>query len=325
MPAPSSLTPTKSLHSPAAAAADFVVIGVARSRRAACYLRSRTCPLSRRQTVPCYPGFSTSRTAAARGGGARARGDARRRSPAGGKMFAVNGDAGSPFDCTGAGRGTCAGAGGAATAAAAPGEAAPGKRCVAHGGRAQPAGAWTMRGTRRRVHEAHARRLQVAAETRDHAAPCRALAASSARSPTPTSRWSRRRTAPRREPRGRARRRVTCRGRAARPSAYCAGGWSAFCVLNGGWRKQAPARGTRGLFLSAGASGCTPRGVETRERDTRVADRIRLASRERVRGRRRRSARRNRTVGSTAGACTTSTARAPRLDGSLPRAAAPGT
>ena len=205
MPAPWSLTPTKSLHSPAAAAADFVVIGVTRSRRAACYLRSRTCPLSRRQTVPCYPGFSTSRTAAARGGGARARGDARRRSPAGGKMFAVNGDAGSPFDCTGAGRGTCAGAGGAATAAAAPGEEAPGKRCVAHGGRSQPAGAWTMRGTRRRVHEAHARRLQVAAETRDHAAPCRALAASSARSPTPTSRWSRRRTAPRREPRGRAR------------------------------------------------------------------------------------------------------------------------
>ena len=65
---------------------------------------------------------------------------------------------------------------------------------------------------------------------------------------------------------------LTAGGAADRPSAYCADGWSAFCVLNGGWRKQAPTRGTRGLFLSAGAmwrsahGGCpaTPR----RERDT---------------------------------------------------------
>ena len=46
---------------------------------------------------------------------------------------------------------------------------------------------------------------------------------------------------------------LTAGGAADRPSAYCADGWSAFCVLNGGWRKQAPTRGTRGLFLSAGA------------------------------------------------------------------------
>ena len=178
MPAPWSLTPTKSLHSPAAAAADFVVIGVTRSRRAACYLRSRTCPLSRRQTVPCYPGFSTSRTAAARGGGARARGDARRRSPAGGKMFAVNGDAGSPFDCTGAGRGTCAGAGGAATAAAARGT---------WGARPAPAhGRCAARG------DACTRRTRVACRWR----PRRATM------PRPAARWRRPRRAHRRRPQG---------------------------------------------------------------------------------------------------------------------------
>ena len=67
---------------------------------------------------------------------------------------------------------------------------------------------------------------------------------------------------------------LTAGGAADRPSAYCADGWSAFCVLNGGWRKQAPARGTRGLFLSAGASGpaaARRRRVESETHNTRGA------------------------------------------------------